>query len=105
VRANGGDGAPGCGIENEQGGTGGGSGGGILLEASILDAEGATLEARGGNGGLNGALCGAFAPHCGITEGGAGADNSSDPGDFGINSKGGGPGGGGGYGCIFTITK
>jgi hypothetical protein len=91
VWANGGDGESGCGTENEQGGTGGGAGGGILLEAMMLDTTDSTIEAAGGKGGLCGASCGAFKPHCGVSSGGVGAASADTSGNSGEDNKGGGP--------------
>jgi hypothetical protein len=101
VRANGGAGATPCGANDEGGGTGAGSGGGVLLQGgSSVNVAGATLSARGGNGGRNGAFAGIF--NCGNSQGGAGATAATQDGQNGQSCQGGGAGAGGGHGRIST---
>jgi hypothetical protein len=100
ILANGGAGATPCGSNDEGGGTGGGSGGAILLQAAMLDAPANTLQANGGDGGMNGNYSGIFT--CGGSDGGAGATNSGSNGGNGGNCQSGSSGGGGGYGRIRT---
>lgn len=98
IRADGGNGATPCGQNDQGGGTGGGSGGGILLEGGTVDIAGATLSARGGQGGANGTYASIY--RCGGTPGGSGAAAPNQSGTMGANCQGGSPGGGGGYGRV-----
>jgi hypothetical protein len=100
VRANGGAGATPCGADDEGGGTGAGSGGGILLQGGSVNVSAATLSARGGNGGRNGNFAGIF--NCGNSAGGNGATASSQDGQNGQSCQGGSSGAGGGYGRVST---
>ena len=92
LSADGGFGSRGCG--NDNGATGGGSGGAVLIEARSLDVGSATLSARGGDGGSSDG------------NGGRGATNANSSGDNGgSGGLNGGGGGGGGYGRIRTVTR
>jgi len=84
-------------------GTGGGSGGGILLEGATLMTTGATLQVNGGNGGRNGSYAGIF--NCGGRDGGPGSTSASNAGGNGDNCQGGSPGGGGGYGRAQALDR
>jgi hypothetical protein len=95
LRSNGGDGHT-CEPNAEGGGTGGGSGGALLLEGDAVDLNGATLTANGGQGGANGSQCGLL--FCGNSPGGNGSTSPSNAGSAGQSTSAGGPGGGGGYG-------
>lgn len=103
IQSNGAAGATPCGANDEGGGTGGGSGGAIRLEASTLSTQGATLQARGGNGGGNGTYDGVF--NCGGSSGAAGSTSPSAAGSNGGNCQGGSVGGGGGYGRIVLCNR
>ena len=94
--ANGGNGATPCGASDEGGGTGGGSGGAIFLEAATVDLRPTTFTANGGRGGANGSYAGVY--NCGGTSGGSGSSSPSNAGSNGSSCQGGSPGGGGGYG-------
>jgi hypothetical protein len=100
VRANGGSGATPCGANDEGGGSGAGSGGGILLQGGSVNSSGATLSARGGNGGRNGGFAGIY--NCGDSTGGNGASATNQDGQNGQSCQGGGSGAGGGHGRIST---
>jgi hypothetical protein len=91
IKANGGEGIKSCNPPNAAG-SGGGSGGGILLEGHpIAAADTATLEAKGGNGGHGG----------NTAAGGAGAEGPDVKGAIGRGDPVAGAGGaGGGYGRI-----
>ena len=102
IRANGGSGATPCGSSDEGGGTGGGSGGAILLEGKTVAASGATLQANGGSGGRNGQYAGVYS--CGNSSGGSGSTDASTSGGNGTSCQGGSSGGGGGFGRIRTLT-
>jgi hypothetical protein len=103
VRSDGGAGATPCGASDEGGGTGGGSGGAILLESASLDLTGSTLHANGGTGGKNGSYAGVF--NCGGEAGGNGSTSASNAGANGGDCQGGSPGGGGGYGRVGTFDR
>jgi hypothetical protein len=103
VFANGGTGATPCDAEQEGGGTGGGSGGAILLEGKSVITSGATLEVNGGDGGSNGAFAGIYS--CGAHAGGSGARSASEAARDGVDCQGGSPGGGGGYGRVQILER
>jgi hypothetical protein len=103
VRSDGGAGATPCGASDEGGGTGGGSGGAILLEGASLDLTGSTVHANGGNGGKNGTYAGVF--NCGGKAGGNGSTSASSAGSNGVDCQGGSSGGGGGYGRVTTLDR
>jgi hypothetical protein len=100
LRANGANGPGRCSGSNYYGGAGGGSGGAIRIEASTLNAGGATLQVNGGKGGST-------TSSSGTGTGGNGSTSPSSPGDDASNPQPspqpdlfGGGGGGGGYGRI-----
>jgi hypothetical protein len=103
IQSNGAAGATPCGASDEGGGTGGGSGGAIRLEANTLSVQGATLQARGGNGGGNGTYDGIY--DCGGSNGAAGSTSASSPGSNGGDCQGGSVGGGGGYGRVVICNR
>jgi hypothetical protein len=89
VRANGGNGADGCG--NDAGGAGAGSGGGVLLEGQNVTVTRTMISVAGGRGGAGQAG----------GNGGAGATAANGVGENGENGgASGGGGGGGGHGRL-----